>query len=454
LQSSYCPFTSSPFPLSLVSSLLFQLPQTHLTPSLYSPTTTSSYSIPITVYRLSFLPSVPLKAIAVCNPAVTSFFSSSTPTTLLIPDALSEKLKRPHAAGSARLRLTMGEIPPAQTGDSSAVRITRMKAKNLSSIRPQPGIAPALAPLQPPKKVVRPRLRLRLRLRLPSVQDESSVRPHPDLAPALVLPQPPKNIIRLRLRQPSVKDDVVHKPLLSPGSSASAAVTITPFRRAHKKVPNKLTTCDAKVANGVPDTQPQAVLPNPSKKRALIESSDEPMSKRVKKPSIKAQLNSESTASVKVTSTRITKTRIRRATKNSLSSKQAMDVNTGPIHPTSSAPSPLTGRASRKPQGQSGKNPTDLLLAKIIHHCRDYVPEFIHAIVQRHQPDAVNRPWITESSHTDKNKAERKRFYILDGNTWALKHVGTDREAAAVSEYPGIDAGNGVRVYCKWLSSQ
>lgn len=88
----------------------------------------------------------------------------------------------------------------------------------------------------------------------------------------------------------------------------------------------------------------------------------------------------------------------------------------------------------------------DLLLAKIIHYCHEYVPDGILAAVDRHQPAAQQTPWVTSPA----SAARPKRFFVLDARTWKLTPYATAAAAQAEARRsPGIDAGNGVLVYYK-----
>lgn len=91
----------------------------------------------------------------------------------------------------------------------------------------------------------------------------------------------------------------------------------------------------------------------------------------------------------------------------------------------------------------------NLLLAKIIHYCHEYVPAEILATVDRHKPHAKTTPWITEWAQTATKYGGEKRYLVLDARTWRLTQYGTDWEAKSVAETTaGINAGNGVFIFC------
>ncbi|KAF2708863.1 hypothetical protein K504DRAFT_534429 [Pleomassaria siparia CBS 279.74] len=125
----------------------------------------------------------------------------------------------------------------------------------------------------------------------------------------------------------------------------------------------------------------------------------------------------------------------------------------GPATQNTSSSRMKTRSATRKPKsGPSSDNALeyDLLLAKIIHYCHDYVPAAKLASAKRHQPNALKKPWVTERSQVATKHGKIKRNFVLDGNTWTLKQFDTVWECKDVSRSKSwIDAGNGVRIFYK-----
>lgn len=127
--------------------------------------------------------------------------------------------------------------------------------------------------------------------------------------------------------------------------------------------------------------------------------------------------------------------------------------------------SALTNSSAKiqKPSGpikKLRKPDATLLRAKLILAARTAVNPTIVSQIQHERPDAPSKPWIADSTGTPSLKADakastalfKKRFYVLDGETWELKQYGKEWEAALVAQKngtknPSIDAGNNVWIF-------
>jgi hypothetical protein len=84
-----------------------------------------------------------------------------------------------------------------------------------------------------------------------------------------------------------------------------------------------------------------------------------------------------------------------------------------------------------------------------MHYCHEYVLPEVLAIVDRHRPHAKTTPWITEQAQTATKHGREKRYFVLDALIWRLTQYGTEWEAKSVAKITaGIDAGNGVFIFC------